>query len=104
MRLAGINNVADANTFFNNFMKTEWKNKHTIVPIKAEMDYRKLTTEANLNEIFCLKYSRRVALDHTLSWRGERFVIKNPPTNLAKQDIEIRCYRDKVACDRQNPL
>ena len=97
MRLAGINNVADANTFFNNFMKTEWKNKHTVVPIKAEMAYRKLPTEANLNEIFCLKYSRRVALDHTISWHGERFVIKNPPTNLTKQDIEIRCYRDKTS-------
>jgi len=97
MRLAGINNVTDANIFFNNFMQTEWKSKHTVNPIKLETAYRKLPAEANLNEIFCLKYSRRVALDHTISWRGERFIIKKPPTNLAKQDVEIRCYKDKTS-------
>lgn len=31
------------------------------------------------------------------SWRGEKFLIKNPPTNLAKKDVEIRIYRDKTS-------
>jgi len=96
MRLAGINNTTDANKFFNNFMQTEWKSKHTVNPIKAETAYKKLPIEVNLNEVFCLKYSRRVALDHTISWRGEKFVIKDPPTNLSKKDVEIRCYKDKT--------
>lgn len=97
MRLAGINNVTDANQFFNNFMQKEWKNKHTVNPTKIETAYRELPIEANLNEIFCLKYLRRVAFDHTISWRGEKFLIKNPPTYLAKKDVEIRIYKDKTS-------
>lgn len=95
MRIARINNIADANKFFNHYMQTEWKNKHTVVPTKLEVAYKKLPAEINLNEIFCMIYNRRVAADHTISWRGDKYLIKNPPTKLAKQDIEIRFYKDK---------
>ncbi len=97
MRLSKVNNIEDANKFFNNYMQTEWKNKHTVTPTEKESAYRQVPVDLDLNEIFCMKYPRRVALDHTISWLGEKFLIKNPPTNLCKKDVEIRFYKDKTS-------
>ncbi len=97
MRLVGINNIEDANVFFNQYIQTEWRAKHTVAPTNVETAYRSIPTNFDFNEVFCMKYSRRVALDHTISWRGEKYLIKNPPMNLAKKDIEIRFYKDKTS-------
>lgn len=97
MRLKGINNINDANVFFNHYMQTEWKTKHTVMPTNLESAYRNIPSDFDFNEIFCMKYSRRVALDHTISWKGEKYLIKTPPMNLAKKDIEIRFYKNKTS-------
>jgi transposase len=97
MRINNINTTAAANIFFNNYMQTEWKNKHTVTAFKKESAYRSIPINLDLNEIFCMKYDRRVALDHTISWKGEKFLIKNPPFNLTKKDVEIRFYKNKTS-------
>lgn len=97
MRLAGIDNMEDATEFFNHYMQTEWKTNHTVMPTNMESAYRNIPSDFDFNEIFCMKYSRRVALDHTISWKGEKYLIKNPPMNLAKKDVEIRFYKDKTS-------
>jgi transposase-like protein len=50
----------------------------------------------DLRTIFCVKELRQVASDHTVSFRGEKYLINERfKFSIHNQSIEIRCYEDE---------
>jgi transposase len=50
----------------------------------------------DLKTIFCVKELRQVASDHTVSFRGEKYLINERfKFSIHNQSIEIRCYEDE---------
>lgn len=50
----------------------------------------------SLETIFCVKEIRQVASDHTVSFRGERYLINERfKFSIHNQSIEIRCFEDE---------
>lgn len=97
MRLRKIKSYEAANDFLQRqFLPNEYNKKFKVVPSNLESGWRKLPSEIDLNEIFCLKYLRAVKSDHTYSFNGQIYRIKsNLKYSIQNQKIEIRIYLDE---------
>lgn len=95
MRLFGIKDIRAANHYLQNeFLPQSWNERFTVQPRERISKYRELSDWVDLNEIFCMKDTRKVGLDHTFQWNGGRYQITNPPGCLNNQEVEIRTYQD----------
>jgi len=94
MRLAGIKNYEEANTFlterFLPYYNAKWAKK-------AENIYMPLPKEKNLDLIFCIKEQREVKADNTISFRGK--IIQIPPSTIrlsfARAKVDVCLLEDK---------
>ncbi len=92
MRLANIFTYKDANEYLNNyFLPNIFNKKFTVTPTDSESAYIPVV-EANLDNYFYMKETRIVKKDHTISYRGEIWDLKQTDEYLAEQEIEIRFY------------
>lgn len=96
MRLRNIRSMPAANSYLQEqFLPNYWRRKNTVIAKSPEKRYRPLSPDMDLREILCLKETRMVKRDHTLSWQNERYRLDSPVKySIYKQQIEFRTYQD----------
>jgi transposase len=95
LRLAGANTLEQAREVLKRFLK-EYNRRFCRLPKKAEAAFRKTPPKAELHNILCIKETRSVRKDHTVSFEG--LVLQIPPSKmypcLADRKVDVREYRD----------
>jgi len=95
MRLQGITTKEQANQFLPGFLK-QINARFTVVPQQAESVFRPSPRARELDRILCLKESRVVNSDHTISYEGLTLQLKRSSkyASIAKQRVEILQLKD----------
>lgn len=76
MRLANIKTKETANDFFNNVYLPHHHNpKFSVMPSSSEQAWRPIPNNKKLKEIFTLRAYRKVAPDHTFSFKNKTYLI-----------------------------
>lgn len=95
MRLAGVKTREEANRFLVLFLKA-YNQQFCVVPKKQEMVFRASPSSVQLDRILCLKETRTVAKDHTISFEG--LVLQIPPSrkyaSIARQKVRVLQLKD----------
>jgi len=92
MRLKSIKNIDEANIFLKGYLK-EFNDKFAVKAINEAEAYRPLPFKMNLAEIMCMRENRVVASGEVVSYRGNKFIVKNNENwSMQKQSVEIRNY------------
>jgi len=95
LRLARANTLEQAREVLKGFLK-EYNQRFCLLPKQAAAVFRKAPPKAVLHNILCLKETRMVKKDHTLSFDGLVLQIpfcKKYPC-IADRQVEVRQYRD----------
>jgi transposase len=95
LRLARANTLEQAREVLKGFLK-EYNQRFCLLPTQAAAVFRKAPPKAVLHNILCLKETRMVKKDHTLSFDGLVLQIpfcKKYPC-IADRQVEVRQYRD----------
>jgi transposase len=95
MRLANAKTIEDANRVLATFLK-EHNARYTVPPRQREPMFRKPPHLHTLNRILCLKETRTVAKDNTISFEGIILQIPHVPglRSLAQRKVEVLQLRD----------
>ena len=95
MRLAGIKTQEEANRFLEPFLKA-YNQQFCVIPKKQESAFRQSPPPSQLDRILCLKETRKVNKDHTISFEG--LVLQIPPSkkfySIAKQKVKVLQLKD----------
>ena len=95
LRLAGAKNVEQAREVLKGFLP-HYNRRFCVLPRKEQAVFRKAPPKAVLHKILCLKETRIVKKDHTVSFEG--LVLQIPPSKmypcLADRKVDVREYRD----------
>ena len=87
--------MQQANEFLKNFLP-EYNSRFTFPAKKQESAFRKAPGINKLDRILCLKDTRVVSADHTISF--ERLILQIPPSNkfrsIVKQHVDVLQIRD----------
>lgn len=90
MRLKDINNKDEANIFIKEFLK-DYNQRFTVPARKKERVFRKRISLAELDRILCLKETRVVQKNHTVSFEG--LILQIPPSSkwasIAGQKVKV---------------
>ena len=98
LRLANIDTLKEASEYFNNIFIKNFNEQFAVEPVSKESAYRKLDQSIDLNEIFCLKETRTIQEGHVISYKNRRWLLNlGRKYNHAKQQVEVRVYRDSSA-------
>lgn len=93
MRLRGITTREEANRFLESFLK-DYNQRFCVTPKKQEPVFREVPSQ--LDRILCLKETRTVAKDHTISFEG--LVLQIPPSkkyySIARQKVRVLQLKD----------
>jgi len=95
LRLAKANTLHQAREVLKRFLK-DYNQRFCVVPKQAAAVFRKAPPKTVLQKIFCLKETRRVKKDHTVSFDGLVLQIpfcKRYPC-MADGRVDVRQYRD----------
>ena len=89
-----ITTMEEANLYLTEtFLPKYWNKRLTVEARCSESAYRSSPAAEVLEEIFCLKETRQVRLDHTISIDNQFYSIESPDTfSIAKRNVEIRTY------------
>lgn len=91
MRLRGITQREEANKFLiNDFLPNQYRKSFTVPVRNPESEYTPIEGKF-LNEIFCIKETRKIKKDQTFSFNGKRHIILNNG-NYSNGILEIRIY------------
>lgn len=104
MRLAGIKSLEEANEFLEIFIR-DYNLQFTVPAREKESVFRKRPDVYQLNRILCLKETRTVNKDHTISFEG--LILQIPPSNkfrsLARKQVEVLQLKDgTIEIESQN--
>ena len=95
LRLAGTNTLEQAREVLKGFLK-EYNRRFCVLPKQAAAVFRKAPPKAVLHKILCLKETRTVKKDHTVSFEG--LVLQIPFSKkypcMADGRVDVRQYRD----------
>lgn len=95
LRLAGANTLEQAREVLKRFLKQHNK-RFCVLPKKVQAVFRKAPPKAVLHQILCIKETRVVKKDHTVSFEG--LVLQIPPSKkypcMADGKVDVREYRD----------
>lgn len=95
MRLKGIKTREEANCFLGPFLKT-YNQRFCVAPKKQKPVFRASPPPSQLDRILCLKETRTVAKDHTISFEG--LVLQIPPSkkyySIARQKVQVFQLKD----------
>jgi transposase len=95
LRLAGANTLEQAREVLKRFLK-EYNQRFCLLPKKAEAVFKKAPPMTVLHKILCLKETRVVKKDHTVSFDGLVLQIpfcKKYPC-IADRQVDVMQYRD----------
>jgi len=95
MRVEGIKTMAQANRYLQDvFIPRTWK-KYTVKAREAEVKYKPVPPDLDLNEVFSIKEYRRINRDHSIRWKKNVFLIQHDfKQSLYRKFAEIRTYPD----------
>jgi transposase len=95
VRLAGASTLQQAREVLKPFLK-DYNQRFCCLPKQAAAVFRKAPPKALLHNILCLKETRMVKKDHTVSFDG--FVLQIPFCRkypcIADRQVDVRQYRD----------
>jgi transposase len=95
LRLAGAKTLGQAREVLTGFLR-EYNRRFCVLPKQAAAVFRKAPPQAMLHKILCLKETRMVKKDHTLSFDG--LVLQIPYCKkypcMADRQVDVRQYRD----------
>jgi transposase len=95
LRLAGANTLEQAREVLKNFLK-DYNQSFCVPPRQAVAVFRKAPPKTARHKILCLKETRVVKKDHTISFEG--LVLQIPYSKkypcMADRQAEVRQYRD----------
>lgn len=95
LRLKGAKTKEEANLVLEWFLK-DYNQRFTVLPRKQESVFRQAPSPSRLDRILCLKETRTVNKDHTISFEG--LVLQIPPGrkyhSIARQKVEVLQLRD----------
>ena len=95
LRLAGAKTLEQAREVLKGFLP-HYNRRFCVLPRKEQSVFRKAPPKAVLHKILCLKETRIVKKDHTVSFEG--LVLQIPPSKmypcLADRKVDVREYRD----------
>ena len=95
LRLAGAKTLEQAREVLKGFLP-HYNRRFCVLPRKEQAVFRKAPPKAVLHKILCLKETRIVKKDHTVSFEG--LVLQIPPSKmypcLADRKVDVREYRD----------
>jgi len=95
LRLAGASTLEQAREVLKRFLK-DYNQRFCCLPKQAAAVFRKAPPKALLHNILCLKETRMVKKDHTVSFDG--FVLQIPFCRkypcIADRQVDVRQYRD----------
>lgn len=88
MRINKIANREQANNFMEDYI-VAYNNRFSVAAHSPVSCYHR--PNKDLDDVFCVKETRQVGSDHTISFRGESYVISERfKYSIKKQSIEIR--------------
>ena len=95
-RLHGVNSMEKADAYLNAvFLSETWSKKFTVAADNAGILYRPRPSGLDLDQIFCLKFDRKVRKDHTVLFANEVYgITRDLPHSIARRNAEIRIYCD----------
>lgn len=95
IRLKKIKTREEANLFLREFLK-DYNQRFTVAPRKSEPVFREAPSSPHLDRILCLKETRTVAKDHTVSFEG--LVLQILPGkkywSIARQKVQVLQLRN----------
>jgi len=95
LRLANAQNLLEANQVIKNVLK-DFNQHFTVLPKQKQGVFRKAPSLSNLERILCLKESRTVNNDHTISFEG--IALQIPPSknfhSITGKRVEVLQLRD----------
>jgi transposase len=95
LRLAGASTLEQAREVLKGFLP-HYNRRFCVLPRKEQAVFRKAPPKAVLHKILCLKETRVVKKDHTVSFEG--LVLQIPPCKtypcMADRKVDVREYRD----------
>lgn len=95
MRLADARDIKEANEVLEKFLKN-YNRRFVVKPRQPEKVFRKAPAKSVLERILCLKETRVVNNDHTISFEG--LILQIPSSkkfrSLAKQKVEVLQLKD----------
>ncbi len=97
MRIHNIHSIRAANSYLQNeFINGYWASNCKVVPASLISNYQILPANINLKEILCIKETRTVKPDQTISIDNDVYivVVNWHPYSIHGQQIEIRTYLD----------
>ena len=93
MRLRKIKSLEEANNFLKSYLP-KYNKRFRVIPAGKADIHRKLPLQMNLDRYLCLKASRVVKKDHTISYKRRLFLIKGP-INTKKVIVE-ETFKGKI--------
>lgn len=90
LRIKGIHTRLDANRYLEHVFTPNWNEKFTVEPMSNINRYKPFPSTMKLDEVFCMKHTRRAARDQSVNFGGKVFRILNREWgSLAKREITI---------------
>ncbi len=97
LRLMSISSLEEANKYLHSVFLPEYNQRFNRKPMLEEMAYRSIPEGMDLNRILCLKQMRQVHGDHTISYKGSKYLILPTETrfSFAKAKVEVQEHLDE---------
>jgi len=91
LRLMNISTLEEANEYLHSVFLLKYNQKFTRKPQLEEVAYKPIPEGMDLDHIFCLKEKRQVHGDHTISYKGRKYLILPTKTrfSFAKAKVEV---------------
>jgi transposase len=93
LRLNGVKTKEAANMLLEDFIP-RYNERFSKVALKQGDLHRRLPLGIKFRDILCIKDKRTIANDHTIRWKGRRFLIDNASLAMRRQKVELREHRD----------
>ena len=95
-RLHGVHSIENATAYLNKtFLPETWSKKFTIAAENPGLLYRPSPKNLDLDQIFCLKFDRKIRKDHTVLFGNEVYgITANLLHSITRKNAEIRIYCD----------
>jgi len=92
LRLMNISTLEEANEYLHSVFLPKYNQKFNRKPQLEEIAYRSIPKGMDLDHIFCLKEKRQVHGDHTISYKGRKYMILPTETrfSFAKAKVEVQ--------------
>lgn len=96
LRLDGASTIDQANQTLARFLRETVNERFKVTPVNSQLVFRKAPPAKLLDRILCLKDTRTVARDHTISFEG--LTLQIPPSkkfrSIAGKKVEVLQLRD----------